>query len=375
MAGIYFHIPFCRRRCTYCDFYTQVAPKLKPEFINSAIKELEVRKDYLEDEIIDTVYFGGGTPSILSINDFERIFETINRYHTLSIDAEITFEANPDDLSIDYLKKIRQLPFNRISIGIQSFIDRDLIKINRRHTGIQAIEAVKKAQESGFSNISIDLIYGLPNQSMEEWCSNLTTALQLDVQHISIYGLTFEKGTKLWQERIQGVSMNLDDEIMNKMYLKTLDEMSLHGFEAYEISNFSKPGYSSRHNSSYWKGQKYLGIGPSAHSYDGDSRQWNISNTEKYNHLIKSELPFFEIERLTLQSKYNDYIMVSIRTIEGIDLSKIEFEFGEEYKNYFLKSIQNHINNCLVKVKNNYYSLTTNGILITNTVLIDLMKV
>lgn len=373
MAGIYIHIPFCRKRCTYCDFYTQIAPKLVPSFVDAALKEIEYRKDYLGNEIIDTIYFGGGTPSIITQSDFERYFKNISSFHTISTDAEITFEANPDDLSIEYLEGIRKLPFNRISIGIQSLIDRDLKKVNRRHTGQQAIQAVQNAKSAGFENISIDLIYGLPNQTIDEWKSNLLQAFELDVQHISIYGLTYEEGTKLWVERKQGISPNLDDETMNEMYLITIDEMSKHGYDRYEISNFCKNGLQSKHNSSYWKGEKYLGIGPSAHSYDEKSRQWNISNTEEYVKAMQKMDKFFEVEVLTTDNMYNDYVMVSLRTANGANLNKIQNEFGPKYASHFLKSIENHIKNGLVIEENDIYTLSINGIMVSNSVLVDAM--
>ena len=373
MAGIYIHIPFCRKRCTYCDFYTQIAPKLVPSFVDAALNEIEYRKDYLGNEIIDTIYFGGGTPSIITQSDFERFFKTISSFHTISTDAEITFEANPDDLSIEYLEGIRKLPFNRISIGIQSFIDRDLKKVNRRHTGQQAIQAVQNAKSAGFENISIDLIYGLPNQTIDEWKSNLLQAFELDVQHISIYGLTYEEGTKLWVERKQGISPNLDDETMNEMYLITIDEMSKHGYDRYEISNFCKNGLQSKHNSSYWKGEIYLGIGPSAHSYDEKSRQWNISNTEEYVKAVQKMDKFFEVEVLTTDNMYNDYVMVSLRTANGANLNKIQNEFGQKYASHFLKSIENHIKNGLVIEENDIYTLSISGIMVSNSVLVDAM--
>jgi oxygen-independent coproporphyrinogen-3 oxidase len=266
MAGIYIHIPFCKRRCTYCDFYTEVAPQFIPVFIDSLVRELNIRKDYLANSPINTIYFGGGTPSILNREQFSMIFETIYNLFTVAGDAEITFEANPDDLTSAYLESIRTLPFNRISIGVQSFDDSDLKRINRRHTSVQAINAVKNAQNAGFGNISIDLIYGLPYQTPEAWEKQLDIAFSLEIQHISAYGLTYEEGTALWKQRESGKTEPVDETTMNKMYLLLLKKVKSNGFEAYEISNFAQRGFRSRHNSSYWKQEPYLGIGPSAHT-------------------------------------------------------------------------------------------------------------
>jgi len=273
MAGIYIHIPFCKQRCTYCDFYTEVAPQFIPVLIDSIIRELNIRKDYLGNSQVSTIYFGGGTPSILSNEQFLLIFDAIYKLFTVAENAEITFEANPDDLTPEFLASLHELPFNRISIGIQSFDDKDLKRINRRHTSKQAVEAVKNAQKAGFGNISIDLIYGLPFQTLEAWGNQLDMALSLQIQHISAYGLTYEEGTVLWKQRENGKIEVVDDLVMNEMYLLLLDKIKIKGFEAYEISNFALPGYQSRHNSAYWKQEPYLGIGPSAHSYDVVSRQ------------------------------------------------------------------------------------------------------
>ena len=375
MAGIYIHIPFCKQRCTYCDFYTEVAPQFIPVLIDSIVRELNIRKDYLQNSPISTIYFGGGTPSILSNEQFLLIFEAIYRLFTVAEDAEITFEANPDDLTPGFLASLQALPFNRISIGIQSFDDKDLKRINRRHTSKQAEEAVKNAQKAGFDNISIDLIYGLPFQTLKAWVDQLDRALSLNIQHISAYGLTYEEGTALWKQRENGEIEVVDDLVMNEMYLLLLDKIKTKDFEAYEISNFALPGYRSRHNSAYWKQEPYLGIGPSAHSYDIVSRQWNIASITDYIIAINSNTDFYEREELSLNDRYNDFVMVSLRTSEGLDVKIIERDFGPELAEYCLQNIKTFMDSEQVYYLDGKLRLTAEGIQISNLILIQLMKV
>jgi len=333
MAGIYIHIPFCKQRCTYCDFYTEVAPQFIPAYIDSLVKELHLRKDYLQNEPIDTIYFGGGTPSILNYEQFKIIFDAIYNLFTITDQPEITFEANPDDLTLDFLTSMQALPFNRLSLGIQSFDDGDLKRINRRHTSSQAVNAVRNAQEAGFDNISIDLIYGLPFQNITSWESQLDIALTLNIQHLSAYGLTYEEGTVLWKQRDKGEIETVDDTEMNRMYELLLEKVKLKGFEAYEISNFALPGYRSRHNSSYWKQEPYLGIGPSAHSYDLMSRQWNVSSIKEYIKGIDTNSGYFEREILSLNDRYNDFVMVSLRTSDGLDVELMKRNSDRNWQN------------------------------------------
>jgi len=375
MAGIYIHIPFCKQRCTYCDFYTEVAPQFIPVLIDSIIRELNIRKDYLGNSQVSTIYFGGGTPSILSNEQFLLIFDAIYKLFTVAENAEITFEANPDDLTPEFLASLHELPFNRISIGIQSFDDKDLKRINRRHTSEQAEEAVKNAQKAGFGNISIDLIYGLPFQTLEAWGDQLDMALSLQIQHISAYGLTYEEGTVLWKQRENGKIEVVDDLVMNEMYLLLLDKIKIKGFEAYEISNFALPGYQSRHNSAYWKQEPYLGIGPSAHSYDVVSRQWNIASITDYIKAINSNSVFYEREELSLNDRYNDFVMVSLRTSEGLDVKIMEKDFGHELAEYCLQNIKTFIDSEQVYYSDGKLRLTAEGIQISNLILIQLMKV
>lgn len=375
MAGIYIHIPFCKKKCIYCDFYTEVAPKLIPSLVDSLTLELKLRKDYLQNAPINTIYFGGGTPSILKIDEFERIFNAVFSNYRISENAEITFEANPDDLNPDFLISAQQLPFNRISIGIQSFDDSDLKKINRRHNAEQAINAVLAAQKAGFDNISIDLIYGLPGQTLADWERQIETALSLNVQHISSYGLTYEEGTALWIQRKKGKVDVVMDETMNEMHELLLEKTSKFGFEAYEISNFALPGFRSKHNSAYWKQEPYLGIGPSAHSFDINSRQWNVASITKYIEALNNNTLNFERELLTKDNRYNDYVMVSLRTSEGIDLNYLENEFGLDYASYCKQNIKSFILSDKVIQSEQNLRLTHEGIQISNLILIEIMKV
>ena len=375
MAGIYIHIPFCKQRCTYCDFYTEVAPQFIPTFINSVVKELHIRKEYLSDAPIDTIYFGGGTPSILNYEQFKIIFDAIYELFTISEQPEITFEANPDDLTLDFLRSMQALPFNRLSLGIQSFDDGDLKRINRRHTSMQAVNAVKDAQAAGFDNISIDLIYGLPFQTIASWERQLDTALNLNIQHLSAYGLTYEEGTVLWKQREKGEIETVDDTEMNRMYLVLLDKVKQKSFEAYEISNFALPGFRSRHNSSYWKQEPYLGVGPSAHSYDLISRQWNVSSIKEYIKSIDNNSDFFERELLSLYDRYNDFVMVSLRTSDGLDIELMRKEFGSELADYCLINIKSFMDSEKVYNLEGKLRLSAEGIQISNLILIQLMKV
>lgn len=376
MAGIYIHIPFCKQRCTYCDFYTEVAPDYIESVVNAIILEIRLRTDYLAGATVETIYFGGGTPSLLTFEQFDAIFKTIFERYNVAGNAEITFEANPDDLTEEFFQSIARLPFNRISIGIQSFDDADLKRINRRHTSIQAEQAVKIAQANGFDNISIDLIYGLPLQTMSDWERQLNKTFQLNVQHISAYGLTYEKGTALWRQLEKGKVQMLSDDLMVEMYEHLLNKMNENGFEAYEISNFALPGYRSRHNGSYWKMTPYLGVGPAAHSFDGEkSRQWNVSSMKKYVEALKAGNLLFEKEELTPTDQFNDYIMVSLRTSDGVNLEYLQARFGVEMYNYCLQQAEKLINEGKMERVGNCIKLTNSGIQISNLMIEEMMYV
>ena len=376
MAGIYIHIPFCKQRCTYCDFYKETGSNNNQidAFVDALIQEIQLRKSYLNGEDISTLYFGGGTPSVLNFNQFKKIFNEIYSCFNVEDDAEITMEANPDDLTEVYLKTLSPLPFNRLSIGIQSFNDAHLKKINRRHDAQQAKDAVINARKHGFKNISIDLIYALPEQTIDDWKNQLEEAFKLDVEHISAYGLTYEEGTALWKQRNKGLVKVTEDEVTLQMFDYMRLQMSEKGFESYEISNYAKPGFRSRHNSAYWQFVPYLGLGPSAHSFDGKSRQWNISSQQKYTEGISIFKPLFEKEILSEQDFYNDFIMVSLRTKEGIDLIRLKNRFGDVLFDYCLQNADNQIKYGNLILNNNRLFLSDAGVHITNQVIVELMK-
>ena len=371
MAGIYIHIPFCKSRCAYCDFHSGTDFSLKEKLVESLCAEIQLRKNYLNGEDVHTIYFGGGTPSLLEKNDFLKIINKIRLNFSILDNAETTIEANPDDITEDYAEMLCTIGFNRISIGIQSFNDEELKLLNRRHTAQKARDAVKICQNAGFKNISIDLIYGLPAQTLENWEKNLNEAILLNVQHISAYHLTYEKGTKIYKMLDRQVS----EETSLEMFKMLIDKLKNTGFEHYEISNFAKKGFRSQHNSAYWNDKKYLGIGASAHSYNGVSRQWNVSNTEKYIANIASEKSFFEIESLTMQEKYNDFIITRLRTCEGVDLSVLKEKFGEKYLNYCLENAKKWEKSRFLQIKNNYLIFTEKGIFISDSIFESLIWV
>ena len=375
MAGIYIHIPFCSQRCSYCNFFSVVSINLLNEVIDAIIKEFSIRKDYLKNEPVQTIYFGGGTPSLLTIQQIEKLLNTIYKNFPVEKNAEITFEANPDDLTEKYLSDLKKLGINRLSIGIQSFDDNKLKILNRRHNAFQAVEAVRVAQRSGFNNISIDLIYGLPFQSLIEWENDLDKAFSLPIQHLSAYALTFEEKTLLLKQKEKKLIEPADEELVIKMYELLLNKSNQNGFDAYEISNFSLPEFYSRHNSSYWTQNPYLGIGPSAHSFNGFSRQWNVASIHKYIEGIMKNNSFFEQEILSLQDRYNEYVLLGLRTKNGINIVELEQNFGIELKNFCLENIKTFIDNEKVYRYGSFLRLTTAGKLISDTIIAQLMMV
>lgn len=375
MAGIYLHVPFCKTRCIYCDFYTRTDTSLRKEYVSAICNEIKLRRDYLKGEGVETIYFGGGTPSLLSIQDYIRIFDVIYSNFTVSKDVEVTLEANPDDLSSKYLNDLSILPFNRISIGVQSFNDDELRFLNRRHNAEKAIEVVAKAKSVGFDNISIDLMYGLPNQTMDIWTQNLERAISLDIQHISSYHLIYEQGTKLYRMFKHGDISPVGEELSVDMFSIMIDSLINVGFEHYEISNFARNGLYSKHNTSYWLNKKYLGLGPAAHSYDGLDRAWNIASISKYVEGIKIGTPDIEIEELNLRSQYNDYILTGMRTMWGVDLVELEERFGTELKNYALENVQKYISEGYSTIQDSRLKLTREGIFISDGIMSDMMWV
>lgn len=375
MAGIYLHIPFCKRRCVYCDFYSTTMESRKDAYIQALCEELKMRREYLNGASVETVYFGGGTPSQLDEVHFEHVFDVINQVYSLSSVPEITLEANPDDLTPMYVNMLRRLPFNRISIGIQTFQDDTLCLLRRRHTAQQAIEAVKRCQDAGFSNISIDLMYGLPKESKESWQADLQQAIALDVPHISAYHLIYEEGTELWNLRRKHQIEEIDEERSVEFFSMLIDTLQAVGYVHYEISNFAKPGMYSRHNSSYWDGTYYLGCGAAAHSYNGISRQWNVASLDTYIENIKSGLLPYEIESLDQYTRYNDKVITSIRTSKGLSLSALQLEFGQRLYNYCLSNADTYLKEGLLTIENGRLHLTRKGIFVSDGIMSDLLWV
>lgn len=327
MAGIYLHIPFCKQACHYCNFHFSTSMKLKNDFLDALLKEIAIRKDYTGGEKINTVYFGGGTPSLLSPTELRTIINQLAKHHNIDPEAEITLEANPDDINKEAASNWVKEGINRLSIGVQSFFEEDLIWMNRAHNAVQATACIQQAQDAGISNMSIDLIYGTPGLTDEKWMTNMKTAVNLHIPHLSCYALTVEPGTALDHMTRKKIVANINTGDQARQFLLMTDFLQDKGYEHYEISNLALPGKRSKHNSSYWSGAKYIGLGPSAHSFNGESRQWNISNNALYiQSLKKDELPF-EIEYLSEEQQLNEYIMTSIRTMEGLDLNKIPSKF------------------------------------------------
>ena len=375
MAGIYIHIPFCKRRCIYCDFFSTIQSEKKPTYIHALCQELEMRKNYLEGEEIETIYLGGGTPSQLTEKELNKIFTSLYNIYKVKEDAEITLEANPDDLTPEYVSMLRRLPINRISMGIQTFQEETLKLLHRRHTARQAIEAFQRCREAGFRNISIDLMYGLPGETLKIWKEDLQQAIALHPEHISAYHLIYEEGTALWKLREEHQVEEADEDLSVTLFKNLIDELKQAGYQHYEISNFCLPGLHSRHNSSYWTGKKYLGCGPSAHSFNGSSRQWNIASLDNYLKGIASGKPNYEIEELDLYTRYNDFVITSIRTCWGMSLSRLRSEYGEELYSYCLRMAKSHLEQGVLEIEEDTLRLTQEGIFISDGIMSDLLFV
>jgi oxygen-independent coproporphyrinogen-3 oxidase len=323
MAGIYIHIPFCKQACHYCDFHFSTSQQYRPNIVEALAKEIALQKNYLNGAPIQTIYFGGGTPSLLEGGELNFLLDTIGQYYQVDANAEITLEANPDDLSTEKVQALRQTAINRFSIGIQSFFDEDLQWMNRAHRSNEAETSVKRIQDAGFSNITTDLIYGYPLLTHDKWEHNMNMMFNLGVPHISAYSMTVEPRTALAAFIKKKQTPPVNDRQSAEQFTRLMERMQQQGFEHYEISNFSKPGHYSRHNANYWKGVPYLGIGPSAHAFNGISRQWNVANNAQYlKALAQNNIPA-EIEHLTIVNRLNEYIMTSIRTIWGLDLDAL----------------------------------------------------
>lgn len=375
MAGIYLHIPFCKNRCIYCDFYSTTSlEKLKTRYINALCNELIERVGYLH-EPVHTIYLGGGTPSQLNVNDLKQILQTIDKYYGLTDTKEITLEANPDDLTPDYIQSLCSLPVNRISMGIQTFNDPKLIFLKRRHNADCAIRAFHNCRKAGFNNISIDLIYGLPGETKEEWYTDLQTALSLHPEHISAYSLTYEKGTRIYNLLQEHKIKEINEEDSLTFYSMLVSELKEAGYLHYEISNFCLPEYNSKHNSSYWEDIPYLGCGASAHSYNGTSRQWNVADIHQYIESIEQGKRKYEEEKLEPCTRYNERVITSLRTSKGIDLKKLRNDFGETSYQYLLRMAESHIQNAKLTINENRLRLTNNGVFTSDDIISDLLQI
>ena len=379
MAGLYLHVPFCSSKCSYCAFYSVTNNQLKQDYIEAVCKELYLRKHFFQDihlknnqfdPVVNTVYFGGGTPSCLDESDFEKIFNAIYDCFGSSFE-EVTIECNPDDITLSYAKTLKKYA-NRISLGIQTFNNDQLKLINRRHNAEEAIKAVNIIKEVGISNISIDLIFGFPKETLADWLFDINQAIKLDVQHVSAYSLMFEEGTKLYhllqKEKIEQIS----EELSVEMYDVLIDKLSEAGLAQYEISNFAKPGFESRHNSSYWNETPYLGVGPSAHSYNLSTRSWNVSNVSQYVKSISKGILPLEEEQIDAITRYNDLITTALRTKEGIYLNTLQ----EDYAQYLLEQSSEFIKEgTIIKTSDNRLALTRKGYYISDAIMAELIKV
>lgn len=391
MAGIYIHIPFCESRCIYCDFYSTTSLKWKDDYVDALCKEMELRPaiQALGDNYpIETIYLGGGTPSQLSDGHLQQIFTKLKETYgdLFSKNMEITMECNPDDVTPDFCKTLGKLPVNRVSMGAQTFSDQRLQFLRRRHNTTEVKEAVSLLRKTGIANISIDLMFGFPKENIEDWKYDILQALQLGVEHISAYSLMYEEGTPLYKMLEQGKIEEIDEELSRNMYDTLIDMLTLSGYEHYEISNFAKPGYCSRHNSSYWNETPYIGLGAAAHSYrrarnqSGKmevTRSWNINNIQQYINSIHQGILPSEKENLDLTTRYNDLITTALRTSNGIDLKKTEKEFGKSYLEKLLHEANSKIQRGLMKIDNKNYrlSLTRKGIYISDDIMGDFMIV
>lgn len=370
MAGVYIHIPFCRQACHYCNFHFATSLHYKEDLIKALVKEITLQKDYLERETIETIYFGGGTPSLLNTEEIKKILKEIEINNTVADQVEVTFETNPDDITEEKLIGWKSAGINRLSIGVQSFFEEDLIWMNRAHNATQSIECLARAKKL-FDHITIDLIYGLPDLTNEKWKHNVVTAISLKIPHLSCYALTVEPKTPLEKMIKQKKSKDINPDKQSEQFLLLMEWLAAAGFDHYEISNFAKPGFRSQHNSSYWQGKKYLGLGPSAHSFNGIERQWNVANNNIYISAINENRIPAEIEVLTDTQRINEYIMTSLRTIEGLNFENIAFT-ELITKEELLKKSKRFINSGLMNMQNETLTLTKEGKLLADGIAADL---
>ena len=372
MAGIYIHIPFCHKKCYYCDFYSVIGIRDKQALIQALLKEIEIQKNYLDQKVIQTIYFGGGTPSVLSSYELHQILNQIRNFMPISDDAEISIEVNPDDLNIYYLDEIESIGINRLSIGIQSFNDEILKYLNRRHNADQTANAVFLTKNAGIKNISIDLIYGISGMDINEWKKNIEKAIELNVDHISAYHLSLEPNTVFGKMKKQGKLKEIDEEKSWSQFNILVDLLKAAGYEHYEISNFARNKKYSRHNTSYWHQKEYLGLGPSAHSYNLISRQWNISDVNIYiSSINKNKVPF-TLEMLSTNDMYNEYIITGLRTKWGININYIQQQFGYDYHEHSVKLIEK-ISPDLFIYNPPFFSLTRKGLFQSDNIISDFL--
>lgn len=403
MAGLYIHIPFCTQKCIYCDFMSGTNLSLRQDFIVSLIAEMDHYLDFFADDSMRTIYFGGGTPSLLSVAELQQIYDAISLRWDVSAVEEFTIECNPDDLTEEYLSQLRALPVNRLSIGVQSFCDEELRWLNRRHTASEAFQVVQRAKKAGFKNITIDLMFALPVQTINSLNHSIDKALELGVQHISAYSLMFEPDSKITKLMELNRLQPLDEDLAADMFELLSTRLTSAGYEQYEISNYAKSNFHSRHNSGYWHGMRYLGLGPSAHSFDGEKRWSNIAHTIKYNAQFQSDdflqsdatqsrdtaccvltskasqksnfQPLIQVEYLTPDERFNELVFTALRTKIGVDLHDLRLRFGEIRYNQLLHQAQKYINAGNMQIINNRLSLTHSGIYISDSIISDFMTV
>lgn len=375
MAGIYIHIPFCKKKCSYCDFYSIGFRNEFDSYKELIKKEIDYRKSFLNNEEIETIYFGGGTPSLIPESDISTIVQHIKSTFNVSENPEITLEANPDDLTSEKLETFLKTGINRLSIGIQSFSNQELKLLGRRHDAESAKKSIRLAQKVGFKNISIDLIYGLPESTLKSWENTLNESFAVNVQHLSCYHLTYEEGTPFHRKLIKGTIKEIDEELSEQQFLMMRDMTSKNGFLHYEVSNFAKDGFISKHNTSYWKGYSYLGLGPSAHSYDGQVRQWNTRSYDEWARNIESGNIKLEGETLDTIKKFNEILLTRLRTIWGIDLIKLKCQFGSKMVDSLIHNSERYISQGKMILKDDKLSIHPNHFFISDGIITDLLVV
>ena len=364
MAGIYVHIPFCKSRCVYCDFYSTTSLSRRQRYVDALCRELELRSSYI-NERVRTIYLGGGTPSQLSDQQLVQLFQS------LGTAEEVTIEVNPDDVTPEFADLLSRLPVNRVSMGAQTFNDERLRFLRRRHNASQVPQAVSRLRQAGIQNISVDLMYGFPEETMDEWLRDIDAALALDVEHLSAYALQYEEGTPLYRMLENGEVSEVDEELSRQMYYALKDRLEAAGYEHYEISNFARPGRRSRHNSSYWHQTPYLGVGAAAHSFDGQNRQWNVADINQYIEGIEQGTPVVEQEILTPDNHYNEIVMTALRTCEGMALDAL----SDDYRDYCLKQAEPFVLNGLLVRDGNHLRLSREGLFVSDMVMTELMRV